>query len=85
MNYLNSSRRFDEMKSEMDAMRMDERQRLSWLLANRATLMIVGLVWVGMTLYEFIQSEKPYFLLIMIPAFALIRLAFYKIYARKTA
>jgi bacteriorhodopsin len=73
------------MKSEMDVMKLDERQRLSWLLANRATLMIVGLVWVGMAIYELIQSRRPYFLLIMIPAFALIRFAFYKIYAHKTA
>ncbi len=73
------------MKSEMDAMRMDERQRVSWLLANRATLMIVGLVWVGMTVYEFVQNRRPYFLLAMIPAFALVRLALYKIYAHRTA
>jgi hypothetical protein len=73
------------MKSEMDVMKLDERQRLSWLLANRATLMIVGLVWVGMAVYELIHSRRPYFLLVMIPAFALIRFALYKIYARKTA
>ena len=31
------------MKTEMDAMGMDERQRTCWLLANRLTLIAVGL------------------------------------------
>ncbi len=68
------------MKSEMDAMKMDERKRLHWLRANRLTLIIVGIVWVGMIAWEFLHNETPYFLIGMVPVFALIRLVGYKLY-----
>ena len=72
------------MKTEMDAMRMDERQRLCWLMANRATLMIVGLVWIGMIVFESLSDNRiPYFLIIMVPVFGLIRFLAYKMYARR--
>jgi bacteriorhodopsin len=72
------------MKNEMDALRMDERQRLYWMMANRFTLIIVGLVWIGMVAYEAAYNHRvAYFLIAMIPIFALIRFAAYKIYARR--
>jgi len=71
------------MKSEMDALSMDERQRHAWLLANRVTLMIVGLIWIGMIVYEFSRDKTPLFLIIMVPAFALVRFLSYFVYARK--
>lgn len=65
-------------------MNMDERQKLYWLMANRVTLMIVGLVWIGMIVYEAAQNRDiPYFLIILVPIFALMRLAAYKYYARR--
>jgi len=72
------------MKNEMDAMKMDERQRLYWMMANRFTLIIVGLVWIGMAVYQAVYDHRiPYFLIVMVPVFALIRLIAYKIYARQ--
>lgn len=72
------------MKTEMDAMKMDERQRLYWLMANRLTLMIVGVVWIGMIVFEAMNDNRiPYFLIVMVPVFALIRLLAYKSYARR--
>ena len=70
------------MTNEMDVMQMDERQRKAWLLANRATLFIVGAVWIGMIVWELGHQRVPYFLTAMVPAFALIRLAFYRRYIR---
>ncbi|NIP42447.1 MAG: hypothetical protein GWO41_16420 [candidate division Zixibacteria bacterium] len=71
------------MKSEMDILSMDERQRVCWLLANRATLMIVGLVWLGMIVWKLIENRIPYFLIIMVPVFGLIRFAMYHVYSAK--
>ena len=71
------------MKNEMDALSMDERQRQSWLLANRATLMIVGLVWLFMIARDLYYEEVPYFLIIMVPVFALVRFVAYIYYNRK--
>jgi len=70
------------MKNEMNAMNMDERQRLSWLMANRVTLFLVGLVWILMIGWELYNKQTPYFLIIMVPVFALVRLVSYKIYNR---
>ncbi len=58
------------MKSEMDLMRMDERQRFHWLRANRATLMVVGVVWLLMIAFELSEGRTPGFLLVMVPIFA---------------
>ena len=71
------------MKSEMDVLSMDERQRLCWLLANRVTLMIVGLVWLGMIVWNLIDNRIPYFLIIMVPVFALVRFIMYHVYVSK--
>ncbi len=71
------------MKSEMDVLSMDERQRLCWLLANRVTLMIVGLVWLGMIVRNLIDNRIPYFLIIMVPVFALVRFIMYHVYVSK--
>ncbi len=70
------------MKSEMDALGMDERQRSNWLLANRATLMLVGLVWIGMIISDFIQGQTPWFLIVMVPVFALFRWGAYEAYTK---
>ena len=70
------------MKNEMNLMRMDERQRFHWLQANRATLMVVGVVWLLMVAFEFSEGRTPGFLIVMVPIFASIRLGFYWFYAR---
>jgi len=70
------------MRTEMDAMRMDERQRLAWLLANRATLMVVGLTWIALIVRELLQDRVPLFLIVMVPVFALIRFGCYRYYVR---
>jgi hypothetical protein len=70
------------MKNEMDLMRMDERQKLSWLRANRATLMLVGVVWLALIVWEYAQGRTAAFLIVMVPVFASARLAFYWLYAR---
>jgi hypothetical protein len=72
------------MKSEMDVLNLDERQRLGWLLANRALIFLIGIVWLCMIGWELIQNRLPYFLIIMVPVFALIRLFFYLYYTRKS-
>lgn len=71
------------MKSEMDVLSMDERQRLCWLRANRVTLMIVGLVWLGLIGWELASGRSPWFFIAMVPVFAVIRLAAYKYLARQ--
>lgn len=71
------------MRSEMDALRMDERQRIAWLQANRVTLMLVGLTWLGMIVWELAHDRRPVFLTIMVPVFAAVRLALYKAFDRR--
>ena len=70
------------MKSEMDIVNMDERQRLAWLRANRMTLFCVGAVWIGMIIRELFQQRTPYFLIVMVPVFAGIRYLSYLVYSR---
>lgn len=70
------------MRTEMDVMRLDERQRLNWLLANRATLMTVGVVWLLMIAFEFSEGRAPWFLVAMVPVFAGLRLGLYFYFAR---
>jgi hypothetical protein len=70
------------MKNEMDLMGMDERQRLSWLMANRTTLMLVGVVWLCLIAWEYSRGRTPAFFVVMVPVFAAARLAFYWFYAR---
>ncbi len=72
------------MIDEMDILRMDERQRSAWLLANRATVMAVGLTWIGMIVWELAQDRAPVFLIAMVPVFALFRLGLYVYYLRLT-
>jgi hypothetical protein len=61
------------MSTEMDALHMDERQRLAWLMANRGTLMAVGLTWIGLTVRELALGRMPLFLIVMVPVFAALR------------
>ncbi len=72
------------MINEMDLLRMDERQRSAWLLANRATVMAVGLTWIGMIVWELAHDRAPVFLIAMVPVFALFRLGLYGYYLRLT-
>jgi hypothetical protein len=64
----------------MEIMDMDERQRMAWLRANRMTLFCVGVTWLGMIIWELSRQRIPYFMISMVPAFALIRLIFYRIF-----
>ena len=70
------------MTNEMDVLRMDERQRASWLQANRSTLMLVGLVWLGMIGWELAHHTTPWFLIVMVPLFGTFRFASYRYYQR---
>lgn len=71
------------MKNEMDVLKMDELQRQCWLRANRATLMLVGLIWLGMIGWEVAQGKMPWFLVMMVPTIAFIRSLFYFMYMKK--
>ncbi|MFH1687949.1 MAG: hypothetical protein ABIE70_10585 [bacterium] len=71
------------MKSEMDAMNMDERQRYCWLLANRATIPFIFAGWLAVIVWELSEGNTPWFMIGMIPVLALIRLIWYKFYVRK--
>jgi hypothetical protein len=71
-----------EVKTEMDAMGMDERQRNAWLQANRLTLMLVGVTWLGMIAWELAHQRMPLFLILMVPVFAALRFGLYLVYAR---
>ena len=70
------------MTTEMDVMGMDERQRSAWLRANRVTLILVGLTWIGMIAWEFAHARFPTFLIVMVPVFALVRALAYRYYQR---
>jgi len=61
------------MTTEMDLLRMDERQRLAWLMANRGTLIAVGLTWIGLIVRELAAGRMPLFLIVMVPVFAALR------------
>ena len=61
------------VKSEMDILNMDERLKLAWLRANRITLICVGIAWIGIITWEFLQQRTPYFMIAMVPVFAIIR------------
>ena len=67
----------------MDLMKMDERQKLSWLMANRATIFIIGFVWLGLIAWDLTQGTVPYFMIIMVPVFALVRFTLYQYYSRR--
>jgi len=70
------------MRTEMDIMRMDERQRLHWLKANRATLMTVGVAWLLWIGWELLEGRKPWSLIAMVPIVAAVRLVYFWFYAR---
>jgi len=70
------------MKSEMDLLRMDERQRLAWLMANRGTVVAVGAIWTTMIVWELAHGRAPLFLIVMVPVFALLRVGLYFFYSR---
>ncbi|MCB0297535.1 MAG: hypothetical protein KDI38_05990 [Calditrichaeota bacterium] len=66
------------VKNEMQLLRMDEQQQLSWLKACRLTLMLVGAVWIAMIFWELGAGSTPWFMIVMVPAFALFRLLAYR-------
>ncbi len=70
------------MKSEMDVLNMDERQRFAWLRANRITLICAGIVWIGIITWEFLQQRTPYFMIVMVPVFAILRYVSYLKFVR---
>ncbi|MBN1551711.1 hypothetical protein JW979_09585 [bacterium] len=70
------------MKNEMDLLKFDETKRQCWLKANRMTLIMVGIVWLSMIGYQMLHSATPYFLIVMVPIFAVIRWLFYEYYKR---
>ncbi len=70
------------MRSEMEMMKMDERQRTAWLLANRATLMVTGILWLGVIALELARGRTPVVMIALVPVIALIRFVFYRIYVR---
>ena len=57
----------------MDLMAMGRRRRLCWLRANRTTLFLVGMVWLGMIAERSIQGITPWFLIGSVPVFAAVR------------
>ena len=71
------------MRDEMDLLGMDAPRRLAWLRANRATLMLVGLAWLGLIAWEVARGRTPWFLIAMVPVFALLRLLLYRLYRRR--
>jgi lipopolysaccharide export LptBFGC system permease protein LptF len=72
------------MKTEMDILNMDDKQRMCWLLANRSTLIIVGIFWIGMIASEFAQGRIPVFLTVMVPVFAAVRFGLYLYYKKRS-
>jgi hypothetical protein len=71
------------MKSEMDLLRMDERQRLCWLFANRAMIFIIGAIWLCMIGYELLHGRTRWFMIAMVPVLALTRLIIYLYYSKR--
>ncbi len=71
------------MRDEMDLMGMGPERRLAWLRANRLTLMIVGLTWIGLILWELGRGRTPWFLIAMVPVFAAVRFGLYLVYRRR--
>lgn len=71
------------MRSEMDLLNMNEAERICWLKANRVTLIVVGTVWIGMIVERLLQGDLPWFLIVMVPVFAGLRLSVYR-YCKRT-
>lgn len=70
------------MKSEMDILKMTEPERICWLRANRVTLLVVGVVWVLMIFQQLLKGNTPWFLIVMVPIFALLRFSAYRYYKK---
>jgi len=70
------------MKTEMDILNMDERQRLAWFRANRVILLTVGMVWLGMIAWEILHHRTPLFMIVMIPIIAAMRFGLYRYFLR---
>lgn len=68
------------MKNEMELLGMTGVERLCWLRANRTTLMLVGLVWIGMIVERLIAGTFPLFLIVALFVFAAIRFGLYRFF-----
>lgn len=71
------------MRNEMDILGMDAPRRIAWLRANRATLIVVGLTWLGLIAWETFRGRTPWFLVAMVPVFAALRYLLYLRYRRR--
>ncbi|UCG52693.1 MAG: hypothetical protein JSW58_03860 [Candidatus Latescibacterota bacterium] len=60
------------MKNEPDKMRIDSPRLHALLLANRVTLVIIGIVWIGMIIYRLAGGEYWRFLASTVPMIILI-------------
>jgi len=69
-------------KNEMDILGMSESEKICWLMANRLTLFVVGIIWIGMILNQLKEGTVPLFMIVMVPVFALFRLAVYRYYRK---
>lgn len=68
--------------NEMTLLRMDPGQRHAWLMANRATLMTVGVLLLAWIAAELLAGRTPVAAIVLIPLIALIRWGFYRHYRR---
>jgi hypothetical protein len=68
------------MKNEMEILGMTGVERLCWLRANRITLMIVGVVWIGMIVERLTAGVLPLFLIAGLFGFAAIRFGLYRFF-----
>lgn len=68
------------MTFEMDLLRMDERQRLAWLMANRGTLITVGAAWIGLIVWELAHQRSPLLLVLVVPLVAMVRAGLFAYY-----
>ena len=71
------------MRTEMDLLNMDERQRLAWFMANRGTVIAVGAMWIGMIGWELTHGRVPTFMIFMVPVFALLRAGLFGFYCSR--
>lgn len=71
------------MKNEFDIMKMDERQRLCWLYANRMMIFIIGTIWLCIIGYELLHGRTHWFMIIMVPVLALTRALIYFYYSKR--
>jgi hypothetical protein len=65
------------MRDETEVAETTGSRQQAWHRANTLTLIVVGVVWIGMIVHRLSLGEMPSFLIAMVPAFALIRFLAY--------